>query len=196
MTAPILFFDTETTGLPKSRKAPVELLDNWPRMVQLAWHKDNVEGTATKARDYIIQPDDFVIDNNSIAVQIHKITHERAMDEGVPILGVLEEFRDDIFTVEGLVAHNIRFDEKIVGAEFIRYGFWNFCDDRPRCCTMMSTTMLCGLKKKNGKTPKWPKLAELHQFLFGVGFDHAHNAAADVAAGVRCYWELKRRGVL
>jgi len=33
----ILFFDTETTGLPKNWKAPVEQLDNWPRLVQIAW---------------------------------------------------------------------------------------------------------------------------------------------------------------
>jgi len=28
-----LFFDTETTGLPRNWKAPVTDLDNWPRMV-------------------------------------------------------------------------------------------------------------------------------------------------------------------
>lgn len=31
-----LFFDTETTGLPKNWKAPVSDLNNWPRLVQLA----------------------------------------------------------------------------------------------------------------------------------------------------------------
>ena len=32
-----LFFDTETTGLPKNWKAPITDLENWPRLVQLAW---------------------------------------------------------------------------------------------------------------------------------------------------------------
>ena len=32
-----LFFDTETTGLPKKWNAPVEEIDNWPRLVQIAW---------------------------------------------------------------------------------------------------------------------------------------------------------------
>ncbi len=31
-----LFFDTETTGVPKDYKAPSSDTDNWPRMVQLA----------------------------------------------------------------------------------------------------------------------------------------------------------------
>jgi len=32
-----LFFDTETTGLPKNWKSPVSYLKNWPRVVQIAW---------------------------------------------------------------------------------------------------------------------------------------------------------------
>ena len=32
-----LFFDTETTGLPRNWKAPVTHLNNWPRMIQIAW---------------------------------------------------------------------------------------------------------------------------------------------------------------
>ena len=32
-----LIFDTETTGLPRDYSAPITQLDNWPRLVQLAW---------------------------------------------------------------------------------------------------------------------------------------------------------------
>ena len=32
-----LIFDTETTGLPKKFNAPITDLDNWPRLVQLAY---------------------------------------------------------------------------------------------------------------------------------------------------------------
>lgn len=32
-----LFIDCETTGPPKNYRAPVDDLDNWPRLVQLAW---------------------------------------------------------------------------------------------------------------------------------------------------------------
>ena len=39
-----LFFDTETTGLPRSWQAPVTALDNWPRMVQLAYMAYDGEG--------------------------------------------------------------------------------------------------------------------------------------------------------
>ncbi len=32
-----LLFDTETTGLPKKWNAQASDVDNWPRLVQIAW---------------------------------------------------------------------------------------------------------------------------------------------------------------
>ena len=40
-----LIFDTETTGLPKKYKAPLEELDNWPKIVQIAWQLFNENET-------------------------------------------------------------------------------------------------------------------------------------------------------
>jgi DNA polymerase-3 subunit epsilon len=189
MTQTVLFFDTETTGLPKSHKAPLEELDNWPRMVQLAWATCS-DGTAVpETRNYIIKPDGYTIP--AFVANIHGITTERAIAEGV-----LEEFRDAIGDADLLVAHNMAFDEKIAGAEFLRAKFFNHLEDKPRLCTMRCSTGLCRIPQKNGRGYKWPKLAELHQILFNRGFDGAHDARNDVAAGVRCYWELRKRGVL
>ena len=42
-----LFFDTETTGLPKSWKAPVTDTENWPRIVQIAWILSSKESGRT-----------------------------------------------------------------------------------------------------------------------------------------------------
>ena len=52
-----LFFDTETTGIPKNYKAPVSDLENWPRLVQLAWLVTDNNGDEIKAAEYIIKPD-------------------------------------------------------------------------------------------------------------------------------------------
>jgi hypothetical protein len=40
----ILFFDTETSGLPKNWNAPVEQIENWPRLVQIAWQIYDLQG--------------------------------------------------------------------------------------------------------------------------------------------------------
>jgi DNA polymerase III epsilon subunit-like protein len=37
---------------------------------------------------------------------------------------------------------------------------------------------------------KYPKLKELHQFLFGEDFSNAHDAMADIEATKRCFLKL------
>lgn len=189
----ILFFDTETTGLPKKRSTDVADVDNWPRMVQLAWVTSSDAETA-EAHSYIIKPDNYTIPD--VVARIHGISTERALAEGVPIDGVLEEFRDSVGDVDLLVAHNMDFDRPVLGAEFIRAGFFDHLEDKPRICTMKCSTGLCKIPQKGRGGYKWPKLMELHQFLFGCGFEGAHDARNDVTAGAKCYWELKKRGVL
>ena len=52
-----LFFDTETTGVPKNYKAPPSDLLNWPRVVQLGWIVTDMQGRELKATNHIIRPD-------------------------------------------------------------------------------------------------------------------------------------------
>jgi len=91
-----------------------------------------------------------------------------------------------------LVAHNMSFDEKIVGAEFLRVGMPNSIPAKRKICTMESTTNFCAIDGPYGY--KWPKLSELYYKLFKTGFEEAHNAAVDITATVKCFWELKRIG--
>ena len=69
-----LIFDTETTGLPKHDKAPLNDFDNWPRVVQLAWQLHDAEGRFIEAQNHLICPDGFVIPIN--AAMVHEITTE------------------------------------------------------------------------------------------------------------------------
>jgi DNA polymerase III epsilon subunit-like protein len=187
-----LFFDTETTGLPRNWKAPVTDTANWPRMIQLAYYLADAEGNKLAEASVIIKPEGFTIPEE--ASRIHGITTERALKEGVPLLPVLNDFQAAIGRAQYLIAHNMSFDEKIVGAEFLRNGLPNPLPVKNRICTMNSSTDFCAIPGPYGY--KWPKLIELHTKLFKTGFDSAHNAAADVAAMVKCFWELKRLGVI
>ena len=56
-----LFFDTETTGLPQRWNAPVTNVDNWPRLVQLAWIMCDDKGNIIEERSDIIKPEGFSI---------------------------------------------------------------------------------------------------------------------------------------
>lgn len=187
-----LFFDTETTGLPRNYKAPASDLDNWPRLVQLAYLLYDYNGNVISEGDYIVKPDGFSIPQE--ASEIHRITNERAIREGLPLFTVMEHFNQLIGQATNLVAHNMAFDEKILGAEFLRCDLSDPIPYKNRICTMQSTTDFCAIKNYYGY--KWPKLAELHYKLFGFEFEEAHNAAADIHATGKCFWELRRLGLI
>ncbi len=187
-----LFFDTETTGLPRNWKAPVTDLNNWPRMVQLAWLVYDHDGTEISGGDYISRPEGFSIPAD--ASRIHGITSEKALLEGRPLNEVLQVFNALVQQAICLVAHNISFDEKIIGAEFLRNHMPNSLNGKRRICTMEGSVNFCAIPGPYGY--KWPKLSELHYKLFSTGFEEADNAAADIRATGKCFWELKRRGIL
>ena len=118
-----LFFDTETNGLPRNWKAPVTALSNWPRLVQIAWILFDESGNEIKRNDHIIKPVGFSIPYE--AYSVHGITIEKANAEGIDLLTALNEFDQQIAKTTYLVAHNMSFDEKIIGAEFLRNGMSN-----------------------------------------------------------------------
>ena len=185
-----LFFDTETTGLPRNWKAPVTDVSNWPRLVQLAFLSYDNNGNKISGGDFIIKPEGFSIPSE--ATRIHGITTEKAIKDGKILSTVLEHFFSLVTQADTLVAHNMSFDEKIVGAEFLRKGIQNPIPSKRKICTMLSTTDYCALDGPYGF--KWPKLSELHYKLFRTGFDEAHNAAIDITATAKCFWELRRLG--
>lgn len=187
-----LFFDTETTGLPRNWKAPVSNVNNWPRMIQIAWVFTDSTGKVLDQDSYIIKPVNFTIPK--AASRIHRITTERALKEGKDLTNILRTFNNLVAEANYIVAHNISFDEKIIGAEFIRNDFSTDFFKKPKLCTMKASTDYCEIPGPYGY--KWPKLAELHQTLFGEDFEEAHDAAADINATTKCFWEMRRIGII
>ncbi|TAJ12847.1 3'-5' exonuclease [Marinilabiliaceae bacterium JC017] len=187
-----LFFDTETTGLPRNYKAPVTDINNWPRLVQLAWMVFDEGGKQLEIGDYIIKPEGFIIPKE--AANIHGITTQKAMAEGVNLHELLVAFNELVEESKVLVAHNISFDEKIMGAEFVRKEIKSPLFKKKRLCTMHASTNYCRLPGNYGY--KWPRLSELHIKLFGENFEEAHNARADIEATARCFWKLREMGIM
>lgn len=189
-----LIYDTETTGLPNNYNAPPTDTDNWPRMVQIAWQLHDKTGKLIENKNYIVRPDGFDIPFN--AVQVHGITTDKAMQEGLPLEEVLEKFRDVLKRSKVICGHNLSFDQGILGAEFVRKGLDYREIELPALDTMDCSVEFCALPGGLYGKFKSPKLSELHKVLFGNKFDEAHNAAADVNATARCLMELIRIGVL
>lgn len=160
--------------------------------MQLAFLYYDADGELISSGDYIIKPEGFVIPSD--ASRIHGISTQRACVEGHPIREVLQLFQEIAIEAQVLVAHNLSFDEKIVGSELIRAGMRNVLPSKKKICTMESSTDFCALKGPYGN--KWPKLSELYKILFGTEFEEMHNAAYDIQATAKCFRELKRRGVI
>jgi DNA polymerase III epsilon subunit-like protein len=184
-----LFLDCETTGLPKRWGAPITDLENWPRIVQIAWLLYDETDRHVESMSCLVQPDGFTIPRD--AQRIHGITTERALTEGRPLLTVLAELDAAADRSSIVVSHNLEFDRGVISAEYLRLGLDPLFRDKTLICTMVSSTEYCRLPGPYGY--KWPTLPELHRALFGGTYVEAHDAGTDVAGCARCFFELKRR---
>jgi DNA polymerase III epsilon subunit-like protein len=208
----IMIFDTETTGLPKTKFIHPGKLDLWPHIVQLSYVLLDVEQKSFhKVQDNIISVcSGITIPEESS--KIHGITQTISLEQGIPIEDALETFIDDFSKVSEIVGHNIEFDVNIVLVEAMRIlqklndgekhstsakKIRDFIDDFKRAkqfCTMKNSIDLCAIKKvRNDGTEynKYPRLEELHKHLFGSVPSHLHNSLVDVFVCTHCYWKLK-----
>ena len=103
-----LFFDTETTILPRNWIAPVTYLNNWPRLIHLAYLLYDKNGNRIAGGDHIIKLEGFVIPAD--ASNVHGISTDKANNEGKDLFTVLKEFNSLIDQSEYLVAHNLSFE--------------------------------------------------------------------------------------
>lgn len=185
----ILFFDTETTGKADFH---AKLDAKWqPHIVQMAALVTDDAGNEINSLSTIIRPDGFEIPAE--ASKIHGITTERARDVGIPLLPALDVFRFFCLTTNRHVAHNIDFDRLVLNCEFHRGGM-PLMGHEKIFCTMKAMTPICKLTGAYDDW-KWPKLIEAHNHAFGVGFDGAHDALADVRACAKVYFWLQAQAV-
>lgn len=188
-----LFIDTETTGLPKSASNDIE---KWPRIVQLAWSLYDNDGNRESLNNFIIYPTDFVIPQD--AASIHGITTERAKKEGISLHKVLPQFNSDVEKATMIIAHNLDFDLPSVNTEFMRCKLGTNLLKKQKFCTMKTPKIVayCKIPSPSGIGYKWPTLVQLYLKLFDTEFNDSHNASADVEACAKCYFELRKRGVI
>ena len=193
----ILFFDTETNGLPGNYKLGYTATSNWPRLIQLGWIITDELGNVLKRKSQLIYPQSFTIDAE--VTRLTGITTAEAQRNGVCLQDILPEFMADVESVSLLVGHNVDFDMHIIGCELYRQGMdYRPLVSKPTVCTMVRSTDFCALpsKSKFYSGYKYPTLTELYTKLFGHTFSGAHDALSDITATKDCYFELLRRGII
>jgi DNA polymerase III epsilon subunit-like protein len=195
-----LYVDCETNGLPSNYKAHFSSVSNWPHAVQITFQLKE-DGMLIKHVNSIIKPRANMVWSEETAKKFHGISREIAERDGRDILEVLTELRECILIADVVIAHNMAFDKTILLAEAQRVYLekrideqgdkWLWSSSTATLCTMESTTDIVKMPPfKNGKY-KWPRLEELHNFLFQKNFDKPlHDSNNDVECLVKCHEEL------
>ena len=185
-----LFFDTETTGVPRDYDAPACNTSNWPRLVQLSWILTDQFGNDISSRNEIIRPEGFTIPSSVSSV--HGITNEVALRDGKPLRQVIQAFLKDAEKIMFFVGHNVSFDQNVIGAELCRLGIADTVSTSSSIDTMVEATNYCRIPGPYGY--KWPKLYELYFELFGC--DYEDDGASKIAATKKCFFEMMRQGII
>ena len=182
----VLFFDTETTGVPdRSAKWDTDFKD-YPHVVQIAW----LHGC--KVETHIIRPDGWEIPQET--VDVHGITTEYALEHGEPFAAVVDMFIQDCHDAGLICGHNIHFDTSIIKANILRELGREYYDANDvesalykgkRIDTMRPTMKWVDARMANGRL-KFPNLSELYSRCFPGETFPAHDALADVKAVARC----------
>ena len=201
----IIVFDTETSGLPKSKTITPNTIHMWPFIVQFSYIIFDTEtNDIIKSYDAIVKVKPYnVISKDSI--KFHGITQEISMSKGINIDKVLVEFMSDLENADMIVAHNVEFDLNMLRVELLRLEQADCVRENMELCldtvvnknnfycTMRESVELCKIEKENsrGTYYKFPTLTELHKHLFAVEPKHLHNSFHDILCTIRCFIKMK-----
>lgn len=201
----IIVFDTETTGLPKSKDINISQQHLWPHIVQFSYVIYDLESfKILKTKDHIINIATEIIIPDE-CVKIHNITNDMAHNSDIYLYDVLKEFMNDVVQTNIVVGHNVSFDMNMVKIELLRLidktknsdlkkMFFNIQNTDKLYCTMKNTIDICRIerKRKNGSIYfKYPSLSELHNHLFGIIPNELHNSLIDILITLRCFIKIK-----
>lgn len=177
----VVVFDTETTGLIKFNEP--DGTPDQPDIVQLACilgEIQNREWLEISCTNLLLKDQKK---SEERALETHKKTPEMLSKFGVPRRLAISVFHHLISDADMIVAHNIKFDIRMIINAYIRESV-RFPELPRRFCTMEALTDVCKIPQKNGRPGyKWPSLMEAYTMLINPnGFEGAHDALADVRA--------------
>jgi DNA polymerase III epsilon subunit-like protein len=215
----VLVFDTETTGLPKTKILNPDTLNLWPHIVQFSYviYDTDINDIVESSDSIIKVAEGLIIPEESI--KFHGITNKISKRKGVEIQMILNEFFYYLRNVDMLVGHNVSFDINMVKVEMLRLIYSNnanvteidklgykydlhfLTNFKNICCTcsLKESIELCNITAldRSGKPYlKYPKLIELHEKLFESSPNNLHNSFNDILVTLRCFMKLKHNSDL
>lgn len=171
----MIFVDTETTGLLRPMCTNLEFQ---PKIIELAMIRTDMHGTVLEEFSELVDP------GEEIEPIITKITGIKQADlEGKPTFKDIADLAKDFIEADEdgiMVAHNLRFDFKMMENEFARINYEvNWPENL--VCTVQSSSHLSG---------KFQKLEALYERYKGEKANQTHRALDDVHLLISVYKEL------
>jgi DNA polymerase III epsilon subunit-like protein len=194
-----MVFDLETNGIPITSQFGTffhyKVKEKYKdcKIVQLSYAIYDDNGRNVKEYDALRNPngkDKFEVTNSDI----HGITYERALKEGLEFAEILENFYEDLKKVDYVVIHNSAFDTNVMKSELYSASREDVIEEfnkKKIVCTMRTMVDFCKLPSKFYDEYKWPKLSELYRFIFNKEAENLHNALYDVRNTAKCFFALK-----
>jgi Exonuclease. len=188
----ILFYDTETTGIPKWNLPSHDA--SQPHITQLAAELcDERSGNVIAFMEVLIRPAGWVIPHE--LEELTGITTERAFAEGVPIADALGRFIPMWRRAALRCGHNESFDARMVRIETMREvdrddPFHEDWKKAPVFCTQGRSAKILNEFRDRGMK-KTPNLAEAYKHFVGEELSGAHDAAVDLRAAKAVYYGIR-----
>lgn len=206
-----IVFDTETTGLSKTKIVHQDYLNEWPYIVQfsyIVYCDENHDIILTN--DQIVKlPTNITISDENAS--IHRITTDIMLQKGINIDTVVDKFFDTLKNIDCIVGHNIEFDINMLKIELLRTIYdddvsietktkykkylYTLNTHKNIKCTLKNSIQLCNIAavSRLGKPYlKWPKLIELYEKLFNEKPVNLHNSFTDVLVTLRCFVKMEQ----
>ena len=184
--------DTEGSGVfdyTKPADAPGQ-----PRMAAFGLILVNSELGIEHEHSFLIRPDGWWFDNNSAAAAVNGLTHERLMDEGVPVKDALRLYGDAIDARYIVVGYNVLHDLKQLRAEQRIVGLPDRYMQTKYICAMQGCRKIVDARTADGRK-KAPKLEEACTH-FGIKRDEAHTALSDARDALAILRHLRDLGAM
>ena len=187
----IVFFDTETTGMPVW-SSPSDS-EEQPHLTQIGAIVAHAEtGEVLSSIDLTIRPEGWEIPKE--VSDLNQLTTDYCKAIGINEKLALEVFLDLIADAKKIIAHNSSFDQRIIRIAMKRYGYTDaalieWADKELHHCTMRAAHPIMGLTR-NGK-PKFPNLGETYKHFIGKPLENAHTAMADARGCMEVYFAMQ-----
>ena len=188
----VIFFDTETTGLPKKQYnkyfSPKKLEEyDSSRLASIAWIKTNFSYEIISKGYHYVKPDNWTVCPE--ALKVNSLTDQILNEKGLHIAQIIDIFAEEMKDVKFLVAHNIAFDIRIILSEIYRTNNLEFYKDisniKQYCSMKLFATSYPNMAGEN----KTIKLRTAYEFIKHEKDDlNYHDAMDDTLMCYRIFY--------